>query len=192
MFEREFFFSIVWYVNSHRYTVPWARENHDKIPTRPRNFDCSSKVWKFVGHERSSQSTCKLRRIRKKWCSIHWFRQIWQLGGTDPPPPLKILFRQLLVTKSTIWFKTNIIFWTSVQNWVDSCVLNKSEKVFFFEKNPCTPPSRMVWLMLTIFSIAQSFLDGSFSSSNSTEILMRQFCVQNFSSIRRSWEELSC
>jgi hypothetical protein len=45
---------------------------------------------------------------------------------------------------------------------------------------------------MTIFSITQQFLDGSFSSSNSTEILMGQFCVQNFSSIGCNCEELSC
>jgi hypothetical protein len=62
-------------------------------------------------------------------------------------------------------------------------VLNNSLK-----KNPCTPPSGMVWSMMTILSIAQSFLDGSFSSSNSTEILMRR----NFSLIGCNCEELSC
>jgi hypothetical protein len=50
----------------------------------------------------------------------------------------------------------------------------------------------MVWSIMTIFSITQPFLDGSFSSSNSTEILMRQFCAQNFSSIGCNCEELSC
>jgi hypothetical protein len=44
----------------------------------------------------------------------------------------------------------------------------------------------------TIFSITHPFLDGSFSSSNSTEILMRQFCVQNFITVGGSCEELSC
>ena len=65
------------------------------------------------------------------------------------------------------------------------------EKKIFFEKIS-VPPSGMVWSIMTIFSITQPFLDGSFSSSNSTEILMRQFCAQNFSSIERNCEALSC
>jgi hypothetical protein len=65
-------------------------------------------------------------------------------------------------------------------------------RILFLKKKSLYPPSGMVWSMMTIFSIAQSFLDGSFSSSNLTEILMRQFCVQNFSSIGCSCEELSC
>jgi hypothetical protein len=34
------------------------------------------------------------------------------------------------------------------------------------------------------FSITQPFLDGSFSSSNSTEVLMKLFCAENSSSIK--------
>src|SRR5271155_5396691 len=71
-------------------------------------------------------------------------------------------------------------------------VLKNSEKNFFFEKKSLYLPSGMVWSIMTIFSITQPFLDGSFSSSNSTEILMRQFCAQNFSSIECNCEELSC
>ena len=41
------------------------------------------------------------------------------------------------------------------------------------------------------FSVTHPFLDGSFSSSNSTEILMRQFYVQKFSLISCSCEEIS-
>src|SRR3990167_9322278 len=65
-------------------------------------------------------------------------------------------------------------------------------KIFFFENKSLYPPSGMVWSKMTIFTITQPFLDESFSSSNSTEILMRQLCVQNFSSIGCSCEELSC
>ena len=65
------------------------------------------------------------------------------------------------------------------------------EKKNFLKKSPY-PPSGMVWSIMTIFSTTQPFLDGFFSSSNSTEILMRQFCTQNFSSIERNCEELSC
>ena len=43
--------------------------------------------------------------------------------------------------------------------------------------------------MMTIFSITQPFPDGSFSSSNSTEILMRQFCAQNRMSL---WRVIVC
>ena len=50
----------------------------------------------------------------------------------------------------------------------------------------------MVWSIMTNFSITQSFVDESFSSSNSTEILMRQFCARNFSSIECNCEESSC
>jgi hypothetical protein len=64
-------------------------------------------------------------------------------------------------------------------------------KIFFLKKSLYSP-SGMVWSKMTIFSITQPFLDGSFSSSNSTEILMRQFCAQNFSSIECNCEELSC
>jgi len=71
-------------------------------------------------------------------------------------------------------------------------VLNNSEKNIFFEKKSLYSPSGMVGSIMTIFSITQPFLDGSFSSSNSTEILMRQFCVQDFSTIGCSCEELSC
>jgi hypothetical protein len=45
---------------------------------------------------------------------------------------------------------------------------------------------------MTFFAIARPFLDQSFSSSNSTEILMRQFCVQNFMTIGWAVQELSC
>ncbi len=39
-----------------------------------------------------------------------------------------------------IWFKTNIIFENSVKNWVDSYVLNISEKnIFFWKKFPVLP-----------------------------------------------------
>ena len=69
-------------------------------------------------------------------------------------------------------------------------VMNNSEKNIFFEKIP-VPPLRDGLVNDDNFSITQLFLDGSFSSSNSTEILMRQFCVQNFSSIECNCEELS-
>ncbi len=45
---------------------------------------------------------------------------------------------------------------------------------------------------MTFFAIARPFLDQSFWSSNSTEILMRQFCVQNFMTIGWAFQELSC
>ena len=63
--------------------------------------------------------------------------------------------------------------------------------MFFLKKKSLYPPSGMVGSIMTIFSITQPFLDGSFSSSNSTEILMRSFYVQNFSTIGRSCQELS-
>jgi len=91
----------------------------------------------------------------------------------------KLRFGSKLISDSESALKTESIY---------KYVVNNSEKNIFFEKNPCTSPQG--WM--TTFSIAQSFLDGSFSSSNSTEILMRQFCVQNFSSIGCSCEELSC
>jgi hypothetical protein len=43
----------------------------------------------------------------------------------------------------------------------------------FFLKKSLYSPSGMVWSKITIFSITHPFLDGPFSSSNSTEILMR-------------------
>ena len=61
----------------------------------------------------------------------------------------------------------------------------------FFLKKSLYSPSGMIWSKMTIFTIPQPFLDRSFSSSNSTEILMRQFYVQNFSSIECNCEELS-
>ncbi len=64
-------------------------------------------------------------------------------------------------------------------------------KTTFFKKT-LYPPSGMVWPKITIFSITQPFLKRSFSSSNSTEILMRQLCAQSFSSIECDCEELSC
>ncbi len=45
---------------------------------------------------------------------------------------------------------------------------------------------------MTFFAITQQILDESFSSSNSTEIFMRPFCVQNFISIGLVFEELLC
>ncbi len=45
---------------------------------------------------------------------------------------------------------------------------------------------------MTFFAITRPFLDQSFSSSNSTEILMRQFCVENFMTIGWTFQELSC
>ena len=45
---------------------------------------------------------------------------------------------------------------------------------------------------MTSFAITQQFLDESLKSSNSTEILMRLFYVQNFITIGLSFEDLSC
>jgi hypothetical protein len=70
-------------------------------------------------------------------------------------------------------------------------VLNISEKNII-KKKILYSPSGMVGSIMTMFSITQPFLGGSFSSSNSTEILLRQFCVQNFSLIGCSCEELLC
>lgn len=71
-------------------------------------------------------------------------------------------------------------------------VVNNSEKNVFFEKRSLYPSSGMVWLKMTIFSITQPFLDGSFSSSNLTEISMRLNCVENFITIWLSFRKLSC
>ena len=78
------------------------------------------------------------------------------------------LFQAMFCYKATIWFKTNIRFRISVKNWVDLYMLwIILRKKFFFQKSLYSP-SGMVWSKMTIFSITQPFLDGSFSSSNST------------------------
>ena len=46
--------------------------------------------------------------------------------------------------------------------------------------------------IMTLFAITQDGLDQSFSSSNSTEISIRRFYVQNFGSIGQCCQELSC
>jgi hypothetical protein len=54
-----------------------------------------------------------------------------------------------------------------------------------------TPWNRTTGI-ITFFAINQEGVDQSFSSSNSTEISIRRFYVQNFITIGLTFEELSC
>jgi hypothetical protein len=62
----------------------------------------------------------------------------------------------------------------------DSCV--------FLWETPWNRPTGII----TFFAITQEGVDQSFSSSNSTEISIRRFYVQNFITIGLAFEELSC
>lgn len=70
-------------------------------------------------------------------------------------------------------------------------IVNDAEKSFFFEKIPVPPlPSWMVWSIMTIFPITEPFLDGSLSSSNSTEILDEIMLCTKFHDNRISRSEV--
>ena len=108
-------------------------------------------------------------------------RYIWAICFLDTA--FVTFFRWCFVRK--LRFASKLISYSELAVKTESIV----KKVFFLKKSPYLP-SGMVWSIMTIFSITQPVLDGSFSSSNSIEILMRQFCAHNFSSIECNCEDI--
>jgi hypothetical protein len=58
----------------------------------------------------------------------------------------------------------------------------------FLGGTPWNRPSEII----TFLAVTRKGMDQSFSSSNSTEISIRRFYVQNFITIGLTFEELSC
>ncbi len=94
-----------------------------------------------------------------------------------------------IISKASIFSR---YFLTSFSR-IKSCITYQKFSLVVFVLKKMLADIPIKWAeMMTFFAKTKPFLDKSFSSSNSTEILMRSFYVQNFMTIGWAFQELSC